>query len=141
MVGPVTNWTGNEAKIDVSYGDVKDMEAFARAYTYAHEGQAFDIKMLAMYCVAMRKAVTDQIGPLDERFGMGMFEDEDYARRVRQAGYRVVCAQDVFVHHYGMASFARLAKSEYRDLFERNKQLYEEKWGEPWQPHKSRTHA
>ena len=68
-----------------------------------------------------------------------MFEDEDYARRVRQAGFRVICAEDVFVHHHGMASFAKLDDAEYRNLFERNKRLYEEKWGEPWVPHQSRT--
>jgi GT2 family glycosyltransferase len=87
----------------------------------------------------MRRAVVNQVGLLDERFGLGMFEDEDYARRVRQAGYRVICAEDVFVHHYGMSSFSKLSDAEYRNLFERNKRLYEEKWGEPWVPHQSRT--
>ncbi len=139
IVGPVTNWTGNEAKIDVAYQDLRDMPAFARAYTQAHEGKTFDIRVLAMYCVAMRRDIVDQIGPLDERFGLGMFEDDDYARRVRQAGYRVICAQDVFVHHEGMASFAKLGEAEYRSLFERNKKLYEEKWGEPWVPHKDQN--
>ncbi len=86
----------------------------------------------------MRKAVVDQIGPLDERFGAGMFEDDDYARRVRQAGYRVICAEDVFVHHRGSASFSKLSETEYRNLFELNKRLYEEKWGEAWVPHRYR---
>jgi len=138
LVGPVTNWTGNEARIEVSYRDVRDVEAFARAHTYANEGKAFDIGVLAMYCVAMRKAVADQVGPLDERYEVGMFEDDDYARRVRQAGYRVICAEDVFVHHYGMASFARLGEAEYRAIFERNKERYEQKWGGPWQPYRAR---
>jgi GT2 family glycosyltransferase/glycosyltransferase involved in cell wall biosynthesis/uncharacterized coiled-coil protein SlyX len=138
-VGPLTNWAGNEAKIEVSYSNIRDMEAFARAYICEHSGKVFDIPSLAMYCVAMRKAVVDQVGRLDERFGIGMFEDDDYARRVRQAGYRVICAEDVFVHHYGMASFAKLGDAEYKKLFERNKQLYEEKWGEPWMPHQYRN--
>jgi GT2 family glycosyltransferase len=138
MVGPVTNWAGNEAKIDVAYSDVRDMESFAASYVAAHEGVTFDINVPALFCVAMRRAVVDQIGPLDERFGVGMFEDDDYARRVRQAGYWVVCAEDAFVHHQGMASFAKLDDAEYRKLFERNRQLYEEKWGEAWVPHKGR---
>ena len=139
-VGPVTNWTGNEARIDVGYSDIKDMDTFARAWTHSNEGKCFDIRVTAMFCVEMRKAVTDQIGPLDERFGLGMFEDEDYARRVRQAGYRVICAEDVFVYNHGMASFAKLADAEYRKLFERNKWQYEEKWGEPWVPYQTRSH-
>jgi GT2 family glycosyltransferase len=139
IVGPVTNWTGNEAKIDVTYSDIRDMEAFAEAYVAAHQGQVFDIRVMAFYCVAMRKQVIDQVGLLDERFHVGMFEDDDYARRVRLAGYRVICAEDVFVHHHGNASFSKLNSTEYQGLFELNKRLYEEKWGGAWQPHQFRT--
>jgi GT2 family glycosyltransferase len=137
MVGPVTNWTGNEARIEVSYHQPKEMEPFAEAYTQVHEGQIFDIKSLAMYCLAMRREMFDEIGPLDEQFGLGMFEDDDYAMRVRQTGRRVVCAEDVFVHHFGRASFSKLEDEEYQGLFERNKHLYEAKWGK-WVPHQYR---
>ena len=135
LVGPVTNWTGNEAKIPVPYRSASGMPDFAEAYTRAHAGQVFDIAMLAMYCVAMRRAVIERVGLLDERFGIGLFEDEDYARRVRQVGLRILCAQDVFVHHYGMSSFSRLPSAQYYQLFEHNRQLFEAKWGESWSPH------
>lgn len=138
LVGPVTNWTGNEAKIDVTYRITADMAAFARRYTTAHAGRYFDINVLAMFCVAFRREVWDKVGPLDERFAVGMFEDDDYARRVRAAGYRVICAEDVFIHHHGMASFGQLPEAEYQSLFERNKRLYEQKWQEAWKPHSHR---
>jgi len=138
LVGPVTNWTGNEARIDVDYTDLADMPDFARRHVAARAGRSFDIKVLAMFCLAMRREVFDEIGPLDECFGIGMFEDDDYARRARQAGYRVVCAEDVFVHHYGEVSFSQLDEAEYLHLFNRNKQLYEEKWGGSWLPHRAR---
>ena len=67
-----------------------------------------------------------------------MFEDDDYSARVRQAGYRVICAEDAFVHHFGQASFKRLSAAEYQAIWDRNQRLFEEKWGRPWQPHHPR---
>jgi len=138
LVGPVTNWAGNEARIEVDYETLEEMEAFAAAYVRRLRGEAFDIPMLAMYCVAMRRELIDRIGRLDERFGIGMFEDDDFSRRVRAAGGRVVCAEDVFIHHWGRSSFGAMDAEAYRLLFEENRRKFEEKWGEPWQPHASR---
>ncbi len=135
LVGPVTNFVGNEAKVDVDYRSVEDMEAFAQRWMAAHLGKEFDISMLAMFCVALRKDVHAMIGDLDERFGTGMFEDDDYSRRIQAAGLRTVCTPASFVHHFGQASFRKLIESgEYDALWKRNKAIYESKWGK-WTQH------
>ena len=95
--------------------------------------------MLAMFCVAMRREVFERVGSLDEQFEVGMFEDDDYARRLRQAGYKIVCAEDVFVHHFGQASMGELCGSgDYDRVLEANRRRFEEKWGITWQPHARR---
>jgi GT2 family glycosyltransferase/glycosyltransferase involved in cell wall biosynthesis len=140
IVGPVTNCSGNESRIEVDYQTPGEMEGFAERYTRAHEGQTFEISMLALFCIAMRRSVIiDEVGLLDERFGIGMFEDDDYALRVKQKGYKVICAEDVFVHHWGRASFSKLSQEEYQRLFDENRRKFEEKWGMQWEPHRSRS--
>ncbi len=135
MIGPVTNAIGNEAMVAAGYSDVGEMPSWARDYVHRHAGEIFEIPMLAMFCVAMRREVFEKVGALDERFGIGMFEDDDYALRVRKAGYRIVCARDSFVHHWMKAAFGKIPAAEYRSLFERNRRLFEEKWGTAWIPH------
>ncbi|HJQ40547.1 MAG TPA: glycosyltransferase [Thermoanaerobaculia bacterium] len=131
MIGPVSNAVGNEAKIDVGYTDVRDMPAWAAKYVRAHDGETFPIPMLGMFCVAMRRAVFERVGFLDERFVIGMFEDDDYSRRLRDLGYELVCARDAFVHHWQKASFRLLGgDDEYDRIFEENRRRYREKWGE-----------
>ena len=138
LVGPVTNACGNEARIAVDYSDVDDVDAFARRYTFAHDGASFDIPVLAMYCLAARRETVAALGELDERFRMGMFEDDDYAVRARNAGYRVVCAEDVYVHHFGRSSFGKMSEEAHDKIFAANRALFEAKWGVTWSPHKYR---
>jgi GT2 family glycosyltransferase len=140
LVGPVSNFVGNEARVEVPYTTYDELETWVREYTDAHTGKAFDIKMLAMFCLAMRRDTFEKIGPLDEQFGIGMFEDDDYAIRARQAGYRVVCAEGAFVHHFGQASFGKLIPTgDYQDLWDRNQRLFEKKWGTAWEAHQGRA--
>lgn len=141
-VGPVTNRCGNEAEIPTSYGTYAEMQAFAAERAGSHARESTDVPMLVMFCVVMPRNVVDAVGPLDERFEIGMFEDDDYARRIRSAGMRLVCADDVFVHHFGEASFSALYASGQRsELFAANRERFERKWGVVWSPHARRADA
>jgi GT2 family glycosyltransferase len=130
-----TNASGNESRIPVTYTDLEEMEEFAARRRREHDGRSFDIRVAAMYCVALRRDVLEAVGPLDERFAIGWFEDDDYSHRTRLAGYRVICAEDAFVHHVGQAAFQLLAPEELEELWDANQQRYEEKWATTWEPH------
>jgi GT2 family glycosyltransferase len=139
MVGPVTNRTGNEAQLETDYRTWSELADFAADRASRYAGQAFELEMLTMFCVALRRELFDTVGPLDESFATGMLEDDDYSRRVRAAGHRLLCAEDVFVHHFGETSFGRLVPTgEYARVLRANQQRYAEKWGEPWQPYRRR---
>src|SRR5262249_3351866 len=62
LVGPVTNRAPNKAQISVPYQTYGGFVQFAEGYTAAHQGELFDIGMLTMFCVAMRREAYERIG-------------------------------------------------------------------------------
>lgn len=139
MVGPVTNSIGNESQINVTYKDINDMDEFALNYTTLHHDELYEnIQVLAMFCVAIKRDVLEKVGLLDENYKIGMFEDDDYSIALRLKGYEVACVEDVFIHHFGNASFKKLEDKKYREIFEHNKSYFESKWKVLWTPHKYR---
>ncbi|MEA3213416.1 MAG: hypothetical protein QOE70_6473 [Chthoniobacter sp.] len=135
ILGAVTNRIGNEAEIFTSYRTFGECAAFAVERAREHRGETVEIPRPAMFFLALRRDALEGIGPLDEQFEMGLFEDDDYAMRARAAGYRVVCAEDIFIHHFGEASFGELApEGDYARLFKANRARFEAKWGVSWAP-------
>jgi GT2 family glycosyltransferase/glycosyltransferase involved in cell wall biosynthesis len=139
LVGPVTNSIGNEAKIEVEYSCIEEMEAFSERQARQNEGKTFEIKMLALFCAVTRRKLFYEIGLLDERYEVGMFEDDDLASRLKKAGYRLLCCEDVFIHHFHGAAFNQLSEDKYKSLFKANRNKFEAKWGVKWEPHEGRT--
>lgn len=134
LIGPVTNNIGNEAKIDIAYRSLDDMPRAARQITHRRLGEVSRLATLGFFCVMLPRSTYERVGLLDEAFGLGFFEDDDYCRRVEQAGLKSACAEDVFIHHHLSASFDQMNGHERQILFDRNKALYQAKWGK-WISH------
>ncbi|WP_197995474.1 glycosyltransferase [Gimesia algae] len=134
LLGPVTNNIGNEAKIDISYEGMEEMSIKARKYTSEHTRDLFNMNTVAFFCAMISRQVINEVGVLDEVFGCGFFEDDDYCIRARNAGYKIAITEDVFIHHHLSASFNKLKAEQRQQLFDKNKQIFEEKWG-TWTPH------
>jgi GT2 family glycosyltransferase len=142
LVGAVTNRIGNEAEVVVGYETYGGFLQEAAQRAREHAGERFELPMPAMFCLALRRDAHERIGPLDEGFGLGTLEDDDYAERARRAGYRLVCAEDVLVHHFGEGSLGRLfADGSAGELLAANRRRFEQKWGVAWRPYGRRHDA
>jgi GT2 family glycosyltransferase len=138
LIGPATNRSCNEAQIDIPYQTYGEFQAVARSQGERHDGERLPIRMPMMFCVAFRRDTYERLGPLDERYEVGMFEDEDYALRAKAAGLHVAWTPEVYVHHAYHASIGKLLPSgEYMRLVKLNQGRFEEKWGICWERHRA----
>lgn len=135
-VGPVTNSCSNSQQISVPYKSTDSMIEFADAYNHSDPSKWEERLKLVGYCMLMKKSIVDEIGPLDERFTPGNFEDDDYSQRLRVAGYQLFLCKDTFIHHYGSTSFKDNVQA-YVDLIMKNRQKFIDKWG--YDPHAGLT--
>jgi GT2 family glycosyltransferase len=132
LVGPVTNSAGNEQRIAIEGMNERNFEEIANAYIERQQGEWFTTEKLGFFCVAMRRSLLEKIGYLDEKFGIGMFEDDDYCIRAKKAGFALAVVEDCFVYHKGSVSFKKLATSNYIEIFNRNRKYFYEKHGVLW---------
>ncbi|HDZ9219483.1 TPA: glycosyltransferase [Vibrio cholerae] len=137
IVGPVTNNIGNEAKINISYGNWVQLNNSAITYIVENRNKLYPVECLAFFCVAIPRSVYESVGPISEDYGLGFFEDDDYCKAVEKAGFKIAVVEDSFVHHHLSASFNKLKSSRKQELMNTNKAIFEKKWG-PWKPHKYR---
>ena len=82
----------------------------------------------------MRRDHFKRVGPLDEAFGLGFFEDDDYCLRSMRADFGLVCLEDAFVYHCGSQSFNEHASAEVTALMKKNRRLLEQKLGQAYRP-------
>jgi SAM-dependent methyltransferase len=126
--GPVTNAASYYSAIPVPYTTLEQMEAFAESYNRKDPSKWMERLKLVGYCLIMKREVYRQVGPLDERFTPGNFEDDDYSLRIRKAGWRLVLCGDTFIHHENGRTF-RQDPAAYVELLKRNAVKFADKWG------------
>ena len=112
----------------IPYHDLNAMHAFARQWRDEHRGKWFTARKLSGFCLLMKRAVYESIGGLDERFGIGFFDDDDLAERARRAGFELAVAHDLFIHHFGSRTFSGNG-IDAEKLLDENARRFAAKWG------------
>lgn len=76
----------------------------------SHEIKIMDgvTQMLAFFCVLIKRQVVEDIGLLDEGFGVGFGDDDDYCYRAKAAGYKLAFVPYCMVHHHHRTTFTKL---------------------------------
>jgi GT2 family glycosyltransferase len=122
LVGPVTNAAGNEQRIFIPDGSTVS-ETLELGCEYADAGGPDCVSAYRLdFCsVGIRRTTYDAVGPLDEGFNPGYYEDFDYSLRANKAGFNLLVAENAFVYHQGGATFGSRNK-EAKALMKRNKQ-------------------
>ena len=133
LLGPSTNNCGNEGRIKLRGRDEDWLQEVVPRFNF-RAPKVLEVDTVAFFCTFMTRKVLTEVGMISEEYGRGYFEDDDYCRRAKNAGYEIGIARDVFVYHHMGASFNLLEYSEKTELFNANKNIYEAKWGK-WKPH------
>ena len=130
LVGPCSNRVSGAQQIPVPYGeDLAGLDDFAWDWGQAQRSRIEDIERLIGFCLLIRRETIDRIGGLDERFGLGCYEDDDYTLRAIQAGFRTVIAREAFIHHFGGRTFQG-ANLNFAAIMEENRGKFLAKWGQ-----------
>jgi len=127
--GPLTNRTVGVQRVVLDPRIEKNdssLRFFSQAMRMGAAGEAFEVHRLVGFCFMLRRAAYESIGLLDERFGTGCFEDLDYSLRLRQAGWKLKVAKDVFVRHTHHASFD--GPEHFHACAVKNRAVFVDKW-------------
>ncbi|MDZ4059466.1 MAG: glycosyltransferase family 2 protein [Bacteroidales bacterium] len=78
---------------------------------------------LSFFCVLISRSVIDSVGYLDERFGLGTYEDDDYCKRARVEGFNLNIYKPSWVWHESHATMKANGINE-KSLLMQNKKIY-----------------
>lgn len=86
-----------------------------------------EVEFITFYCALFKREVIKSVGLLDERFGVGNFDDDDYLWRARKNGFKVGIATDSYVLHFGNETFKSIGDDYYKQLLKKNWKIFKKK--------------
>ncbi len=128
ILGPVSNYVSGPQMIkNIPYTDNKSLEAFARNIKGPKEKPITYFFRIVFFFTLFKTEVLAKVGYLDEIFGQGNFEDDDYCMRVKAKKLKAAYDNTVFIHHYGSQSFKKDPEA-YKKIIQTNKEKFMRKW-------------
>jgi GT2 family glycosyltransferase len=128
IVGPVTNYASGIQQVQIEFRDMAHFQELAAASNVADALRWKEVRRIVGLCMLMKRIVLNAAGWLDEAYSPGHYEDDDYCYRARLLGFRLLVCGDVLVHHQGSASFQKTDPIEWKQLLERNRSIFINKW-------------
>jgi len=106
---------------------------FAKKFHEKNKDQVFEYHRIAGFCIVMKSELIAEIGKLDETFNVGGYDDDDYCKRIRDAGYKILIAEDVFIYHKSGATFSRAKDPDFdlAFLMQKGRRRFLRKWISP----------
>lgn len=128
MLGPVSNQTGNDQQIYTTGQTADTILAEGNEWCRHSRGFHYTTDILSFCCVMIRKTTYSQLNGLDEKFGLGYYEDTDFNYRAAKDGLQLMITEDAFIYHRGSGSFSKTSRAVYK-MVKRNKRLFRRKHG------------
>jgi GT2 family glycosyltransferase len=89
-----------------------------------------ETSMLAFFCVMIRRDVLETVGVLDQQFGVGFGDDDDYCYRAQRMGFRLAFVSDLVIPHHHRSTFRTLyVDDEIRNMQQTAMQTFHRKHG------------
>lgn len=85
---------------------------------------------LPFFCIKIPYLISSSIGELDEDFGIGGGEDNDYCMRALEAGFELTFVSRFILHFNGRSTWGLTSKEESDKRCAHFREVFETKWGE-----------
>lgn len=111
---------------NLTYSNTAELDLFAGEIWNRYQHKALDMNTLTGFCMLLSRNIISTIGLFDEKFGIGLYEDNDYCWRVKLKGFKLVLAIGVYIHHHMSGSFTA-NKIDMRSVEEKNREYFFQK--------------
>ena len=102
-----------------------------KTLSYAYGNTYRPCKMLAFFCTVFKKRVFEEIGYLDEDYGYGLGDDDDFCKRMNNNGLRCAFSMGSYVFHNHRTTFRTIySDDEMRDVQKTHLGIFKDKHGE-----------
>ena len=132
-IGTVTAMSNNATIFSYPHAslrrsELKDIswERLAAIALAENNGRAIDVPTAHGFCMLIKREVLQRIGLLDESFGRGYGEENDFCSRAADLGFRNVAAVGAFVEHRESLSFVEEKEELLKQNLARIDRMYPE---------------
>jgi GT2 family glycosyltransferase/glycosyltransferase involved in cell wall biosynthesis len=128
LICPISN---NAANLSIEIPKGMNYVSYDKLLESKFQGKTFNACTIVGNCMVISRECYNNIGDLDEEYGMGYGEETDYQFKAQQRGYNSIVAIDTYVFHKSQMSFGD--NNQLNERKKRNIKLFFTRWGYEYQ--------